>query len=90
MYARIKLITDTKKNAIVIPNNVVVTRNEQDVVYIVDPQTNKAKMSPVQKGIRVDDKQEILMGIVPGDLVVVKGQALLNDGATVKIVNISE
>ena len=47
-------------------------------------------MSPVQKGIRVDDKQEILMGIVPGDLVVVKGQALLNDGATVKIVNISE
>ena len=90
MYARIKLITDTKKNAIVIPNNVVVTRNEQDVVYIVDPQTNKAKMSPVKKGIRVDDKQEILMGIVPGDLVVVKGQALLNDGATVKIVNISE
>ena len=90
MYARIKLITDTKKNAIVIPNNVVVTRNEQDVVYIVDPKTNKAKMSPVKKGIRVDDKQEILMGIVPGDLVVVKGQALLNDGATVKIVNISE
>ena len=90
MYARIKRITDTKKNAIVIPNNVVVTRNEQDVVYIVDPKTNKAKMSPVKKGIRVDDKQEILMGIVPGDLVVVKGQALLNDGATVKIVNISE
>ena len=90
MYARIKLLTDTKTNAIVIPNNVVVTRNEQDVVYIVDPKTNKAKMSPVKKGIRVDDKQEILMGIVPGDLVVVKGQALLNDGATVKIVNISE
>ena len=90
MYASIKLITKTKKNAIVIANNVVVTRNEQDVVYIVDPKTNKAKMSPVKKGIRVDDKQEILMGIVPGDLVVVKGQALLNDGATVKIVNISE
>lgn len=89
MYARIKLITDVKQNAIVIPNNVVVTRNEEDVVYIVDPTTNKVKLSPVKKGIRVDDKQEILMGITPGDLVVVKGQALLNDGATVKIVKIT-
>lgn len=88
MYARIKLITDSKQNALVIPNNVVITRNEQEIVYIVDPTTNKVKVSPVKKGIRVDDKQEILMGVTPGDLVVVKGQALLNDGATVKIVKI--
>lgn len=90
MYARIKLITDTKKNTIVIPNNVVINRNDEDIVYIVDPSTNKAKLSPVKKGIRVDDKQEILMGIAPADLVVVKGQGLLNDGASVKIVNVIE
>lgn len=30
------------------------------------------------------------MGIAPGDLVVVKGQALLSDGAKVNIVSISE
>ena len=90
MYARIKLVTDSKKNTIVIPNNVVVTRNDEDIVYIIDPQTNTVKASPVKKGIRVDDKQEIEMGITPGDLIVIKGQALLTDGAKVNIVSITE
>lgn len=90
MYARIKLITDTKKNTIVIPHNVIITRNGEDIVYIIDSATNTVKVSPVKKGIRVDDKQEVLMGIAPGDLVVVKGQALLSDGAKVNIVSISE
>ena len=37
MYARIKLVTDTKKNAIVIPHNVIVTRNSKDIVYVLNP-----------------------------------------------------
>lgn len=90
MYARIKLVTGTKKNTIVIPNNVIVTRNEEEIVYIVDSMTNTVKASPVKKGIRVDDKQEIQMGIAPGDLVVIKGQALLTDGAKVNVVSIVE
>lgn len=90
MYARIKLVTDTKKNTIVIPDNVIVTRNEEDIVYIVDSMTNTVKASPIKKGIRVDDKQEILSGITPGDLVVIKGQALLSDGAKVNVVSIME
>ena len=90
MYARIKLITDSKRNTIVLPANVIVTRNEQDVVYIVDTMTNTVKASPVKKGIKVDDKQEVEMGIAPGDLVVIKGQALLSDGAKVNIVSIEE
>lgn len=90
MYARIKLITDTKKNTIVIPHNVIVRRNEEDIVYIVDTLTNTVKASPVKRGIRVDDKQEIEMGITPGDLVVIKGQALLSDGAKVNVVSIVE
>lgn len=90
MYARIKLITDSKRNTIVLPANVIVTRNEQDVVYIVDTMTNTVKASPVKKGIKVDDKQEVEMGIAPGDLVVIKGQALLSDGAKVNVVSIEE
>lgn len=90
MYARIKLITDTKKNTIVIPSNVIVNRNDEDVVYIVDTMTNTVKASPVKRGIRVDDKQEVEMGITPGDLVVIKGQALLSDGAKVNVVSIIE
>lgn len=90
MYARIRLITDTKKNTIVIPTNVIVRRNEEDIVYIVDTLTNTVKASPVKRGIRVDDKQEVEMGITPGDLVVIKGQSLLSDGAKVNVVSIVE
>lgn len=90
MYARIKLITDTRKNTIVLPANVVVTRNEEDVVYIIDSVTNIVKASPVKKGIRVDDKQEIEQGIAPGDLVVIKGQSLLSDGSKVNVVSVIE
>lgn len=90
MYARIKLVTDVKKNTIVIPSNVIVSRNDEEIVYIVDPMTNTVKASPVKKGIRVDDKQEIEMGITPGDIVVIKGQALLTDGAKVNVVSIAE
>ena len=57
---------------------------------IVDSMTNTVKASPVKKGIRIDDKQEVEMGITPGDLVVIKGQALLSDGAKVNVVSIIE
>lgn len=59
-------------------------------MYIVDTMTNTVKASPVKKGIKVDDKQEVEMGIAPGDLVVIKGQALLSDGAKVNVVSIEE
>lgn len=90
MYARIRLITDTKKNTIVLPSNVPVNRNGDDVVYVIDQKTNTVKSCVIKKGIRVDDRLEIEAGIVPGDLIVVKGQALLLDGSKVKIANIVE
>ena len=56
----------------------------------MDTLTNTVKASPVKRGIRVDDKQEVEMGITPGDLVVIKGQSLLSDGAKVNVVSIVE
>lgn len=90
MYARIKLVTDTKENTIVIPANVVVNRNGQDVVYVVNTQTNTVRASVVQLGVKVDDRQEVLDGVIAGDIIVVKGQALLSDGAKVKVATIDE
>lgn len=88
MYARIKLVTDTKENTIVIPANVVITRNDEQILYTVNTQTNTAKACVVKVGTKVDNRQEIEAGIAPGDLVVIKGQALLTDGAKVKVASI--
>ncbi|MCM1320805.1 MAG: efflux RND transporter periplasmic adaptor subunit [Bacteroides sp.] len=90
MYAKIKLITDSKQDIIVIPDNVIITRNDETFVFIADEETKTARRVPVKMGIRVDNKQEILDGINPGDLVIIKGQSLLNDGSKVNIVSISE
>lgn len=88
MYARIKLITDTKDNTIVVPANVVVNKSGENVVFVVNTQTNTVKASIVKLGIKVDDRQEVEQGIAPGDLVVTKGQTLLTDGAKVKVASI--
>ena len=90
MYARIKLVTDTKKNAIVIPHNVIVTRNSKDIVYVLNPIDSTVSVREVQKGIRVDDKQEVVSGLNAGDIIIVKGQALLSEGAKVNVISISE
>lgn len=90
MYARIKLVTDTKSNTIVIPHNVIVTRNNKDIIYVLNPTENTVSVREVKKGIRVDDRQEVVSGIESGDIIIVKGQALLSEGAKVNVINISE
>jgi membrane fusion protein, multidrug efflux system len=41
----------------------------------------------IRRGIRVDDLQEVLEGLQPGDLIVVRGQSLLEDGSPVNVVS---
>ena len=91
MYGRVKLVTDSKKNAIVIPSTAVVVRNEKNYVFTADShEDNKTtvKLVPVTVGITVDDKMEITEGIKAGDEIVVKGMSLLNDGSKVNIVSV--
>ena len=90
MYARIKLVTSTHKNTIVIPHNVIVTRNGKDIVYVLNPIDNTVSVREVKKGILVDDKQEVISGIESGDIIIIKGQALLSEGAKVNVISIAE
>ena len=89
MYAKIKLVTETKEGAIVLPSKVVVTRNGSDIVYVINEETNTVTPRHVTAGLRIDDKQEILEGLNEGELVVVKGQALLSENSKVKIISVS-
>ena len=92
MYGRVKLVTDSVKNAIVLPASALVTRDGKDYVFtITSPKSGKnaaeVGLKPVTKGISVDNKVEITKGLEAGDEVVIKGQTLLNDGAKVNIVS---
>ena len=95
MYARVRLVTNTRKNAIVIPEASVVTRNAKDNVFIIVPAVSESekptvRISEITRGIAVDGRTEVISGITAGDEIVVKGQGLLNDGSTVNIISVSD
>ena len=87
MYTRVKLITQTKEQVIVIPRSAVVTRNDADTVFVVDPATSTVNAVPVTVGITVDDKIEITSGLTVGAEVVISGQTLLDAGRKVNVVS---
>ena len=48
MYARVRLVTNTRKNAIVIPEASVVTRNAKDNVFIIVPAASESEKPTVR------------------------------------------
>lgn len=89
MFARVKLITDTKTNIVKIPDTAVVSRFEETFIFVVQQEGEKTIVSKkmVKAGIRVDDKIEILTGLSAGEEVVIRGQTLLEDGSLVNVIS---
>lgn len=95
MYARVRLITDSVRDAIVVPSSAIVTREDVPYLFVVASQKDgdtpaKVKLCPIERGILVDNKVEITKGLIAGDEIVVKGQNLLNDGSNVNIIAVIE
>ena len=91
MYARIRLITDSIRNAIVIPAGTIVTRDGENYVFKIVPGGGQsvARLQKVSRGMTVDDRCEITEGLAAGDEIVSKGQSLLNDGSPVRVMNVT-
>ena len=93
MYGRVKLITDTIQNALIVPTTAIVQKNEEPYVYVVSNRNGSqasVRLQKIEEGITVDNKTEIIDGLVAGDEIVIKGQSLLNDGSKVNVISVSE
>lgn len=93
MYARVKLVTESFHDVIVVPATAVVTRDGVAYLFVVsDRKSAKGNttvdMVPVKLGISVDNKTEITEGIKAGVQIVVKGQTLLNQGDSVTVLSV--
>lgn len=89
MFARVKLITDTHSDIVIISETALVNRYGETYVFVVASDSTVEKRL-VKAGIRVDDKREILEGLHDGDQVVVRGQTLLENGTKVNVVTVEE
>lgn len=88
MYVRVKLITDTRENATLIPKTAILFDNNQQYVFLV--KNEKAERVNLVPGFSDAQFVESIEGINPGDQIVVVGQNGLKTGVKVRVVNNEE
>ena len=85
-FVRVRVNTDTKDNAALIPCRAVAELQGSYQVAIVDGD-NKIHIQPVRIGDRVGEQCIVEEGLQPGQRIVVEGSMKISDGATVATTN---
>src|SRR5438034_3085136 len=83
-FGKVRFVADTKKGAMVVPQEAVDELQGNYQVAVVD-QNNKASIRPVKMGERFDSQWEVTDGLKPGDKVVVQGIQKAREGAQVTV-----
>ena len=78
MYARVSILTDTTKDALVVPSDAVVDLGGRRGVFT--PLNESAVFRALQVGTEAGDIVEILGGLAEGDVVITTGAGALRDG----------
>jgi RND family efflux transporter MFP subunit len=83
-FGKVRFVADTKKGAMVIPQEAVTELQGSYQVAVVGDD-NKVSIRPVQMGERIGAMWEVTQGLKPGDKVVVQGVQKVHDGSTVTV-----
>jgi len=84
MFASLELTLKVRDSAIVIPEPAIMSNGDNFSVFIVDKE-GKAQVRPIQVGLRLPGRAEVLKGLSAGDKVVVEGVQKLRPGGPVKL-----
>ncbi len=85
MLAEVKFVTEMASNAVVLPREAVLTKDDETYVYVVE--NDIAKKVPVVTGIESGERIEIKEGLTADMQVVTKGQTYITDGEQVRVSN---
>ena len=83
-YADVLVTTGVNENAPVVPEEALVTEGTKNYVYVLEDST--AHRREVEAGVRLEGMVEILRGLEVGEVAITAGQAGLQDGAAVRVV----
>jgi len=81
-------VVDEKTDAIVVPFDVFIYRQNKPYVFRVDQAGKKVEQIEIVEGISGLSKQEILQGVGEGELLVTDGRHRLSNGAPVEVIDI--
>jgi RND family efflux transporter MFP subunit len=81
-FGKVRFVADTKKGAMVVPQEAVNELQGSFQVAIVD-ENNKVSIRPVKMGERIGALWEVTEGLKPGDKVVVQGTQKAREGSAV-------
>ena len=81
-FGKVRFVADTKKGAMVVPQEAVNELQGSYQIAIVD-ENNKVSIRPVKMGERIGALWEVTEGLKPGDKVVVQGTQKAREGSAV-------
>ena len=91
MFAKVRIITESKNNIVKIPAGAVIKRFGEEYVFVVQKDPKDANFDVVVKrvivpGITIDGVMEVQSGLSPDEEIVTRGQTLLDEGSRVNII----
>lgn len=84
-FAQVRIVTERRENAVLVPKIAVVTDRGERVVYVAADST--AQRHVVEVGFEDDDNAQITSGIDAGQPVIVRGQRSIKHGQPIKILD---
>ncbi len=83
MFARVVLVLERRAEAVLVPEEALMARGDQQLVYKVVE--GKVEIAPVTTGIRRKGEVEIVAGAKAGDTVITAGHLKVRPGMAVTV-----
>jgi multidrug efflux pump subunit AcrA (membrane-fusion protein) len=90
MFAHASIPVRSYPQAILIPRATVLIEDGEAAVFVADPKQGTARRRPLTIARTFGTRHLVAKGLEPGDLLVVTGQRLLQDGAPIRVVETRE
>jgi membrane fusion protein (multidrug efflux system) len=83
MFVKADLVVNSAEEVIVIPKNIIMSRNRNQIVYVVEQGVASERI--ITTGLQNVTHVEVKMGLLKGESIVIKGFETLRDQSRVKI-----
>ena len=84
MFSNVEVVLLEKPQTLLIPREAILEAGSEMFVFVAEE--NKARRKPVTIGYEQEQMVEVLQGLKEGDQVVIKGQQMIKEGSSVRVV----